>query len=130
MTLASGEKTRLKITTRELCCLRRRTLSRSCRWDCWSMTLDVRWSGAMMERRLHTAHPTRGLLPVNAKTTGCPQVPRQLALDLIEVAGSEACKELLEVDILRGESHDMMNDDGPSMTASMLHCFRPPWKER
>ena len=29
-----------------------------------------------------------------------------------QVAGSEACEELLEIDILRGDSHDMMSDQG------------------
>ena len=157
-------------------------------------------------------HPTKSLLPVDARTTGCLQVSRQLALELIEeweqrskirsmryeplqerdgmiqwmkdllqahpvlrrlpndvreklavepngwssipgnsrsrkrlrrtgmilhlyagpdkgftlaralqqVAGSEACRELLEVDILRGESHDMLKDDG--IYASLLQA--------
>ena len=27
--------------------------------------------------------PTRGILPVDVRTTGCPQVPRELVLELI-----------------------------------------------
>ena len=41
-----------------------------------------------------------------------PEKGFTLSRAMRQVAGSEACEELLEIDILRGDSHDMMSDHG------------------
>ena len=202
VTLASGEKTKLKMNAAGTMLSRDPDVE-----PIVPMGILVDDLGCKVEwghDGVRVIHPTRGSLPVDARTTGCPQVTRELALQLIsewedrprmrsarwddlnekdemvgwmkdlllahpvlrrlpehiqrrlvvepngwgaipgnsrsrkrlrrtgitlhlyagpekgftlsramrQVAGSEACEELLEIDIQRGDSHDMMSDHG------------------
>ena len=81
VTLASGEKTRLRMNAAGTMLSRDPNIE-----PIVPMGVLVDDLGCTVEwcsNGVRVVHPTRGLLSVDAKTTGCPQVTREVALQLI-----------------------------------------------
>ena len=110
VTLASGEKTRLRMNQAGTMLSRDPEVEPIVPMGILvdDLGCKVEWS----HDGVRVIHPTRGLLPVDAKTTGCPQVSRELALQLISEWENRPKLRSIQAEVLqeRDELVKWMND--------------------